>query len=388
MHPTTRASHRATTSRPGTRETTRIASVVRLGVAIGALVAAACSSTPRTEVFVRVIAEPGVERQAASLTLGVRGAAASSPDVFGPATTFERRGDALAFPLSIGIVPKDGDSSRRFEIVVSAMGADGTRVGEARARGTFVEGRTHLLELFLEDACIDTRCMATETCRAGVCEDAEVDVASLPLYEPGAPPDPRDAGVDRVSLDADTDDDAALDAGPSDLGADDAGGDDAGGDDAGGDDAGGDDAGGGLVRPPSSIWAIWELPGTPTNPRAYAYDAASTTVLDLVTGLEWERTASSVTRSQTMSATYCSDLLLDGKDDWRLPSRIELASIADYERFNPSVDPGVFPDTFSRPYWTRSPVAGASGLFWVVNFTDGVISRVTASTPHYTRCVR
>jgi len=375
-HPTTRASHRATTVRPGTRETTRIASVVRLGVAIGALVAAACSSTPRTAVFVRVIAEPGVERQAASLTLGVRGAAASSPDAFGPATTFERSGGALVFPISLGVIPKDADASRRFEIVVNAMGADGTRVGEARARGTFVEGRTHLLDIVLEDACIDTRCTATETCRAGVCEDAEIDVASLPLYEPGAPPDPRDAGVDRVTLDADTDDDASADAGPRDLGTDDAGGDDAGGDDAG------------PVRPPSSIWAIWELPGTPTNPRAYAYDAASTTVLDLVTGLEWERTASSMTRSQTMSATYCSDLLLDGKDDWRLPSRIELASIADYERFNPSVDPGVFPDTSSRPYWTRSPVAGASGLFWVVNFTDGVISRVTASAAHYTRCVR
>jgi hypothetical protein len=343
-----------------------------VGLALGAFAAAACTPTPRTELYVRVSAEPGVVRAATKLTLGVRGAAAASPDAFGPATTFERSGAALVFPVSLGVVPKDGDASRRFEIVLTATNSGDARVGEARARGTFVEGRTHLLDIALDDACIDTRCGATETCRAGVCEDAEVDVASLPLYEPGTSPGPRDAGADEGASDASADDDGATEAGPADLGAS--------------DDAGGSDAG--PTRPAPSTWAVWELPGTPMTPRAYAYDDISETVLDLVTGLEWQRRGAPTALVQSAAASYCSDLLLDGRDDWRLPSRIELASIVDYGEFNPAVNGSAFPSTFRSQYWTRSPVAGEAGLFWLVHFVDGVISRGMATAGYYVRCVR
>ncbi len=378
MHPRIRASARPRRPPPPEVSTERALRPAGLlvGLALGAFAAAACTPTPRTEVFVVVEAEPGVALEAASLTIAVRGAAAASPEAFSPATVFERSGGALAFPVSLGVVPKDGDASRRFEIVVTAAASGGDRVGEARARGTFVAGRTHLLRVELEDACIPVRCGATETCRAGVCEDAEVDVASLPLYGPGAPPGPADAGADLDTRDADTTDADAPDSdtpdlGPLDLGVSDLG----------------DDAGG-LTRPPPSIWAAWELPGTPPHARAYLYDAISTTVLDLVTGLEWERTADGSPRSQATSAAYCEGLELDGKSDWRLPSRIELASLVDYARFNPTIDRAVFPAAQARQHWTRSPVAREAGKFWLVGFADGVISRGSASAGYHARCVR
>jgi hypothetical protein len=358
-------------ARSADEATPRTARVLRVAL-LALLTAAACTPTPRTELFVRVRAEPEVARAVTTLSLGVRGASAASPESFGPTTIFERSGGALVFPVSLGIVPRDGDPSRRFEVVVTATGTGGTRVGEARARGTFVEGRTHLLDVVLEDACIDTRCDTDETCRAGTCTNATIDVASLPLYEPGSEPSPRDAGVDAALADAGGGSDGSTEAGTPDLGTP--------------DDGGASDAG--PTRPAPSLWAVWELPGTPSNPRAYAYDATSETVLDLVTGLEWQRATNASTRPQADSVAYCDTLVLDGKDDWRLPSRIELASIVDYEAFNPAIDRGAFSATYPRQYWTRSPVAAEAGVFWLVNFADGVISRGAATSGFHARCVR
>ncbi|MBX3207626.1 MAG: DUF1566 domain-containing protein [Labilithrix sp.] len=46
-------------------------------------------------------------------------------------------------------------------------------------------------------------------------------------------------------------------------------------------------------------------------------------VTDSVTGLAWQDTAPTLLRTFDQASAYCADLVYDGLDDWRLPTRIE-----------------------------------------------------------------
>lgn len=62
---------------------------------------------------------------------------------------------------------------------------------------------------------------------------------------------------------------------------------------------------------------------------------------------------------------------LCGYRDWRMPSRIELLSIVDNQRVNPSIDGVYFPNTASSFFWSGSPDAYATYQAWVVVFNVG-----------------
>lgn len=128
----------------------------------------------------------------------------------------------------------------------------------------------------------------------------------------------------------------------------------------------------------------WPLPNTPPYP--FDYSPTASTVVDNVTTLEWQRTVDSGLYSQVAAATYCGGLSLDGKFDWRLPTRIELASIVDFGRVSPSIDPTAFPSTPLARFWSSTPYPGSEG--WSVNFEFGTMNEIATSTMCRARCVR
>jgi hypothetical protein len=133
-----------------------------------------------------------------------------------------------------------------------------------------------------------------------------------------------------------------------------------------------------MPNPPSS--------GLP-NPQTYASVGAES-VLDRVTCLEWQRAVPSGTYTQAGAIAYCQQLVLDGHDDWRLPARIELVTLVDYTRTNPSIDSAAFPGTPNARFWSSTAMQRTAGMSWRVSFADGVTTWEPATSMWHARCVR
>jgi len=120
------------------------------------------------------------------------------------------------------------------------------------------------------------------------------------------------------------------------------------------------------------------------------YSINSGVVLDLVTGLEWQRIDNNAEFSYIGATVYCADLLLDGKTDWRVPTLKELFSIVDIGTFSPAINGMAFPATESLNYWTESELKPYSNRRHAVIFSAGVSQFLgeTNSTRNRVRCVR
>jgi hypothetical protein len=112
------------------------------------------------------------------------------------------------------------------------------------------------------------------------------------------------------------------------------------------------------------------------------------TVIDTLTGLEWQRTWSESPGYWQPAADYCEDLVWAGRGDWRLPTLLELAGLVHRGRSAPAIEPAAFPGTPPVTFWTSSlaVVTIAPGFHWTVDFRDGVI--MFASRAEAVRCVR
>lgn len=134
-------------------------------------------------------------------------------------------------------------------------------------------------------------------------------------------------------------------------------------------------------------YANWPMPGTPGRPRDYETRTGS--VLDRVTGLEWQLDISASTFTWAGAQSHCAALALSGKTDWRAPSRIELVSILDFTRPSiPRIDHAAFPGAPAVEQWTASPVDAERG--WSVSFDEGspTPNDLARTSPRRVRCVR
>jgi hypothetical protein len=126
-------------------------------------------------------------------------------------------------------------------------------------------------------------------------------------------------------------------------------------------------------------------------PHPASYTVGTDTVFDNVTCLTWQLTEGSPaasTYSVTMPDTlvnniaYCAGLAsasYAGYDDWRVPTRVELASIVDYTKtsgeavnavFKWAVGTGTYDRTFSLWYETIAEIKDAD-IGWVYNLGTG-----------------
>jgi|GEM_PF-1639597 len=183
--------------------------------------AAGCGEeVDRTQVMVIIRVEAEVRARAESLTVVISSAAPGEAReeirrllYTGPSLA---EGFPLAWPVSIALVPRGGDTARNFEVVATATDADGMLVAEARVVSGYLAKETLTLDVWLRDACLDVACGEGQTCNAGACEDVTpTDPCELERYDAGGSAcGEADAGADGgVDGSMDGGVDAAVDAG-------------------------------------------------------------------------------------------------------------------------------------------------------------------------------
>jgi hypothetical protein len=140
-------------------------------------------------------------------------------------------------------------------------------------------------------------------------------------------------------------------------------------------------------------------PASAGLPNAASYkDLGNGAVLDNVTCLTWEKAPSTTQGAWQVNADRCASLASSnfaGYGDWRLPTRVELASIVDFSRKGDAINTTAFPGEPSGYYRTASDwyetITGqnTSGFAWIYGMSSGFTSNAYAKTSTaYARCVR
>lgn len=142
------------------------------------------------------------------------------------------------------------------------------------------------------------------------------------------------------------------------------------------------------------------MPNEPGSglPNEASYTVSEDTVVDNVTCLEWQKVAPEVVPTENQydwpaAIDYCDKLTVGGQSDWRLPTRIELVSIAQFS--DPQgVDANVFPGPYASTVWTSSVWATSTqdspgdGIAWTLLTGSKSVTSTLQRRVQGVRCVR
>lgn len=106
--------------------------------------------------------------------------------------------------------------------------------------------------------------------------------------------------------------------------------------------------------------------------------------------LMWQDEKQNFQGTWEQAQEYCKLVNLAGHKDWRLPTRVELLSIADKSRYDPALNTAFkyIADSDYPWYWSQTAYADGSSYAWRVNFRDGYDRWGDVSNRRFVRCVR
>ncbi len=121
-------------------------------------------------------------------------------------------------------------------------------------------------------------------------------------------------------------------------------------------------------------------------PREARYRVEAELVHDEITGLAWERRGDATLRTWDDASARCEGLVLGGRDDFRLPGRIEWVTLL-VPGASPAID-RVFEGVVADYHWTSSVVPFARASAYSVYLGAGETTFGMRARPSaYTRCV-
>jgi hypothetical protein len=122
-------------------------------------------------------------------------------------------------------------------------------------------------------------------------------------------------------------------------------------------------------------------------------DNGDGTITDRLTGLIWQK-ADGGEMTWEKAQAYAKALRLAGRQDWRLPTSMELFALANQGLHGPALDTTVFSRSEARYWWTQSPRADDGARVWLVNSGGGIGAHAKTETvsaggerPVHVRCV-
>lgn len=154
---------------------TRASSLWALWIALWVGSVAGCREVPATQLLVVVDSDLTVDRELNRIEVAVT----DPSDPLGRTVFSQRdftllptpRPAAYSLPLSFGLVPINGDASRRVRVTVTAYTVDTNRRIELTAIAGFLPDRKLLLTMFLQRACVGIdHCDPGFTCIDGGCQ--------------------------------------------------------------------------------------------------------------------------------------------------------------------------------------------------------------------------
>lgn len=135
---------------------------------------------------------------------------------------------------------------------------------------------------------------------------------------------------------------------------------------------------------PTRDWLAAPMPLD--SAKQYAVTADGLGVVDSITGLVWQRDAAPGTADYATAVAYCNGLSLSGCSQWRLPERIELASLVDHRTFIPTLGAPFGNTPTDVQYWAAT-AATSSANNWMVNFYNGNTFWNADTALGHVRCV-
>jgi len=112
-------------------------------------------------------------------------------------------------------------------------------------------------------------------------------------------------------------------------------------------------------------------------------------ILDWETGLVWEKSPDTTTRTWTNAIYYAYNKTVGGRKGWRLPTVEELASLVDPTQTNPALSSGhPFINVQSNYYWSSTTSVDSTSFAWDVYFYSGVVDYSAKGSSFYVWCVR
>jgi len=126
----------------------------------------------------------------------------------------------------------------------------------------------------------------------------------------------------------------------------------------------------------------------PPMPVPQQFTVTGGTVTDEITRLEWQAVASPDTITWEDALMRAENLVLDGKDDWRLPNVKELESLNDELRSQPSVNTDFVQGIISGRYWTSTTLNNQPSRAWTMDTRFGVVSYDTKTNRNRVLLVR
>ncbi len=110
-------------------------------------------------------------------------------------------------------------------------------------------------------------------------------------------------------------------------------------------------------------------PATESESEAKIENCGEGTAIYQNNRLCWQRSVNPNKVSNWQEAnTYCENLELGGRTDWRLPTADELKSLVD-DSYSPAINPTYFLDTENINYWTSSLYR--ENMHWYIHFELG-----------------